>query len=152
MNLFAEQILTHKLWKTYGCQMRQVWGWGDVLGVWDGNAMIWLWWSLYNYKCNTVHWVIKKKRNYSCILFRGLKKTIALGPLWGWGQRYTWKFTWGNAKISETRSCYSSFTQTESCSQVFFILAQLTFLPNVKMLWGFPEDSSMFSIIPGSAH
>lgn len=25
-------------------------------------------------------------------------------------------------------------------------------LPNVKMLWGFPEDSSMFSIIPGSAH
>ena len=28
MNLFAEQILTHRVWKTYGFQMRQVGGWG----------------------------------------------------------------------------------------------------------------------------
>ena len=28
MNLFAEQILTHRLWKTYGFQMRQAGGAG----------------------------------------------------------------------------------------------------------------------------
>ena len=39
MNIFTEQILTHRLWKTYGFQMRQVGGWEDVLGVWDGNAI-----------------------------------------------------------------------------------------------------------------
>ena len=39
MNFFAEQILTHKLWKTYGFQMRQVGEWGEALGVWDGNAI-----------------------------------------------------------------------------------------------------------------
>ena len=39
MNFFAEQILTHRLWKTYGFQMRQVGGWGDALRVWDGNAI-----------------------------------------------------------------------------------------------------------------
>ena len=38
MNFFAEQILTHRLWKTYGFQMRQVGGVGGALGVWDGNA------------------------------------------------------------------------------------------------------------------
>ena len=38
MKFFAEQILTHRLWKTYGFQRRQVWG-GDVSGVWDGNAI-----------------------------------------------------------------------------------------------------------------
>ena len=38
MNFFAEQILTHRLWKTYGFQMRQVGGWEDALKVWDGNA------------------------------------------------------------------------------------------------------------------
>ena len=37
-HFFAEQILTHRLWKTYGLQMRQV-GAGDELGVWDGNAI-----------------------------------------------------------------------------------------------------------------
>ena len=36
---FAEQILTHRLWKTNGLQRRQFWGWGDVLGLWDGNAI-----------------------------------------------------------------------------------------------------------------
>ena len=39
MNLFAEQILTHRLLKTYGFQMRQVRGWGNTLRVWDGNAI-----------------------------------------------------------------------------------------------------------------
>ena len=36
---FAEQIVTHRLCKTYGFQMRQVGGWGDALGVWDGNTI-----------------------------------------------------------------------------------------------------------------
>ena len=39
MNFFAEQLLTHRLWKTYGFQMRQVRGWRDVLEVWVGNAI-----------------------------------------------------------------------------------------------------------------
>ena len=39
MNFFGEQILTHRHWKTYGFQMRQVGGWDDVLGFWDGNAI-----------------------------------------------------------------------------------------------------------------
>ena len=39
MNFFAEQILTHRLWKTYGFQRRQFGGWGDVLGLWDGNPI-----------------------------------------------------------------------------------------------------------------
>ena len=33
MNIFAEQTLT------YGFQRRQFGGWGDGLGVWDGNAI-----------------------------------------------------------------------------------------------------------------
>ena len=39
MNFFAEQILTHRLWKTDGFQRRQVAGVGDGLGIWDGNAI-----------------------------------------------------------------------------------------------------------------
>ena len=39
MNFFAEQILTHRLWKTYGFQRRQFGRWGNVLGVWDGNPI-----------------------------------------------------------------------------------------------------------------
>ena len=39
MNIFAEEILTHRLRKTYGFQMRQVGEWGDVLWLWDGNAI-----------------------------------------------------------------------------------------------------------------
>ena len=37
--LLSEQILTHRLLKSYGFQMRQVGGWGDALRVWDGNAI-----------------------------------------------------------------------------------------------------------------
>ena len=36
-NFFAEQMLTQRLCKTYDFQMRQDEGWGDALGVWDGN-------------------------------------------------------------------------------------------------------------------
>ena len=39
MNFFAEQILTHRLWKTYGLQKRQFGGWGDALGLWVGNPI-----------------------------------------------------------------------------------------------------------------
>ena len=39
MNFFAEQILTHRLGKTYSFQRRQVGVWGDALGVWDGNPI-----------------------------------------------------------------------------------------------------------------
>ena len=39
MNFFAEQMLTHRLWKTYGFQSRQFRGWDDVLGLWDGNPI-----------------------------------------------------------------------------------------------------------------
>ena len=39
MNLFTEQIMTHRLWKTCGFQIRQVGGGGDALGVWDGKAI-----------------------------------------------------------------------------------------------------------------
>ena len=38
-NFFAEQMLTHRHWKTYGLQRRQFGGWGDVLGLWDGNPV-----------------------------------------------------------------------------------------------------------------
>ena len=38
LNFFAEQILTHRLWKSYGLQRRQFGGW-DVLGLWDGNPV-----------------------------------------------------------------------------------------------------------------
>ena len=39
MNFFAEQILTHRLCKTYGFQMRQVGGREDALHVWNGKAV-----------------------------------------------------------------------------------------------------------------
>ena len=39
MNFFAEQILTHRHWNTYGFQRRQFGGWGDALGLWDGNPI-----------------------------------------------------------------------------------------------------------------
>ena len=38
MNFFAEQKLTHRLWKTYGYQRKQVAG-RDGLEVWDGSAI-----------------------------------------------------------------------------------------------------------------
>ena len=37
MNFFVEQILTHRLWKTYGFQMKNVVGCGNAPGVWDGK-------------------------------------------------------------------------------------------------------------------
>ena len=40
VNFFAEQILTHRFWKTYGFQRRQFGAWGDVLGLWDRNPII----------------------------------------------------------------------------------------------------------------
>ena len=39
LNFFAEQMLTHRQWKTYGLWRRQFGGWGDVLGLWDGNPV-----------------------------------------------------------------------------------------------------------------
>ena len=39
LNFFAEQMLTHRHWKTYGLWRRQFGGWGDVLGLWDGNPV-----------------------------------------------------------------------------------------------------------------
>jgi len=39
MNFFEEQILTHRFWKTYGFQRKQVGEWGDAQGVWEGNAV-----------------------------------------------------------------------------------------------------------------
>ena len=54
MNFFAEQILTHRLWKTYGFQMWQVGGCGDVLGLWDGNDI-----KLGSHDCCTAINVIK---------------------------------------------------------------------------------------------
>ena len=38
MNFFAEERLSHRLWKTYGFQRKQV-GVGGGLGVWDGNPI-----------------------------------------------------------------------------------------------------------------
>ena len=39
INFFAEQIMTHRLRKTYGFQMRHIRRWGDALRIWDGNAI-----------------------------------------------------------------------------------------------------------------
>ena len=38
-NFFAKQMLSHRRWKTYGLRRRQFGGWGDVLGLWDGNPV-----------------------------------------------------------------------------------------------------------------
>ena len=39
LNFFAEQMLTHRHWKTYGLWRRQFGEWGEVLGLWDGNPV-----------------------------------------------------------------------------------------------------------------
>ena len=39
LSFFAEQMLTHRHWKTYGLWRRQFGGWGDVLRLWDGNPV-----------------------------------------------------------------------------------------------------------------
>jgi len=36
------------------------WGWGNALRIWEGNARKLGCDDLYNYKCNTIYWVIKK--------------------------------------------------------------------------------------------
>ena len=58
----------------------------NALGAWGGNVIkfgcddhclkcykIWLWWSLYDYKHNKIHWVIKKWKNV--FLISGSTKT-----------------------------------------------------------------------------
>ena len=57
MNIFAEQILTHRLWKTW-FPNETGWVGGCTGGLGRKSCKIWLWWSLYNYKCNKIHWVI----------------------------------------------------------------------------------------------
>ena len=51
----------HRLWKTYGFQRRQVGGGGSARGLGWKCYTIGLWWPLYNYKCNKIHWVIKHR-------------------------------------------------------------------------------------------
>ena len=59
---FAEQVLTHGLWKTYGYLRKQDGGrgWAGGLG-WKCYKTV-LWWSLYNYKHNKIHWVKSQKK------------------------------------------------------------------------------------------
>ena len=57
MNLFEEQKLTHRLWKTCYQRRQVVGGWAGGLG-WK-CCKIGLWWWLYNYKYNKIHWVKK---------------------------------------------------------------------------------------------
>jgi len=52
MYFFAEQILTHRLWKTHGFQRRQVGEWGVHWGFGMEMLQNWVVMSLYNYKCN----------------------------------------------------------------------------------------------------
>ena len=62
MNFFAEQMLSCRLWKTYGFQMIQVAEWGGCTGGLGWKCYkICLWVSFYNYKCNKIHWAIKNK-------------------------------------------------------------------------------------------
>ena len=44
--------------------MRQVGGEGCTEGLGWKCCKIWLGWSLHNYKCNKIHWVIKKPKSY----------------------------------------------------------------------------------------
>ena len=76
MNFFAKQVLTHRLWKTYSFQRKQVEGAvGDGLGVWDGNAI-----KLgCDDLCTTINVIkfieLKKKKEKTGCLF---------GREWGW--------------------------------------------------------------------
>ena len=61
MNFFADT--DSQTLKTLRCPKKTGWeGGGMHWGVGWKCSKIGLWWSLYNYKCNKVHWVIKKKR------------------------------------------------------------------------------------------
>ena len=83
---FSEQILTHRFWKTYGFQRRQFWGWGDVLGLWDGNP-IRLDCDDHCKSINVINWVIKNKQTIT--VGRDLR-TLQDKPVgeemqgWGW--------------------------------------------------------------------
>ena len=75
MDFFAEQILTHRLWKTWFPNETGWWVGECTEGLGWKCYKIWLWWLLYNYKCNKIHWVIKKiksgslKKNASTLIY-----------------------------------------------------------------------------------
>ena len=60
---FAEQILSYRPWKNLCFPKKRGWG---VEGMCQGLGWkcykIGLWWSLYNYKYNKIHWVILKNK------------------------------------------------------------------------------------------
>ena len=59
-NFFAEQMLTHRHWKTYGLRKRQFWGVrGCAWAVGWKSCEIRLLWSLHNCWCDKFIWVIK---------------------------------------------------------------------------------------------
>ena len=60
LNFFAEQMLTHRHWKTYGLQRSQFGGSveGCAWAVGWKSCEIRLLWSLYNYRCDKFIWVI----------------------------------------------------------------------------------------------
>ena len=62
LNFFAEQMLTHRHWKTYGLQRSQFGGEGCAWAVGWKSCEIRLLWSLYNYRCDIFIWVIKKMK------------------------------------------------------------------------------------------
>ena len=84
INLFAEQKLTHRLWKTYSYQMRQVGGegWTEDLG-WKCSKNR-LWWWLYNYKYSKIHWIKKKNLKWQKknVLFKLIFFKSASGNQW----------------------------------------------------------------------
>ena len=61
LNFSAEQMLTHRHWKTYGLQRRQFGGWGCAWVMGWKSCEIELLWSLYNYRCDKFIWIIKKR-------------------------------------------------------------------------------------------
>ena len=62
MNLFAEQKQTHRLWKTYGYQKKQVGGAeGGTGGLGWKCSKIRLRRWLYDYKYDKIHWIKKTK-------------------------------------------------------------------------------------------
>ena len=65
---FAEQILTHVLWRTYGFQVRQVAG-GNAPRVWDGNVLKLGCDDGCTNKYNKVHWIKKIIQNIFLIDF-----------------------------------------------------------------------------------
>ena len=63
VNFFTEQILTQTL-KNLRFPNETVLGVGGCTeGLGWKSCEICSWWLLYNYKCNKIHWVIKKNKN-----------------------------------------------------------------------------------------